>query len=152
MQKRSAVQFSFDWCTRRLGLLRIFFLLCIFGYIAGYVLFWQKRYYAMDVPVGGVQLSLKRPDGYVYPWNYTYCKQYVNRTANKADIADPLVCAGTQKRYQNIHTVCGNEIWVQFAEYGDPYTHNEAPRRLFKLNFDCRTGTSNFSPPIRARI
>lgn len=46
---------------RRLGLLHYFFMLCIVGYIVGYVIVYDKRYLKLEAPVGSVRMSLLSP-------------------------------------------------------------------------------------------
>ena len=77
---------------RYLGGIRYFMLLLIFAYIVGYVLIYDRGYYECETPTGAIELSLKKPDGYLYPWNYSYCIQYANITKQKNDIIDPLYC------------------------------------------------------------
>ena len=57
---------------RYLGLLRLSILFIIFGYIVGYVIIYNKGYYATDVPVGAIELSLKKPDGWMYVFYIYY--------------------------------------------------------------------------------
>lgn len=50
---------------RYLGLLRYSIMTLIFVYIVVYVIILNKGYYATDTPVGAIELSLEKPDGYM---------------------------------------------------------------------------------------
>ena len=74
---------------RYLGGIRYLMILCIFAYIVGYILVYERGYNECIVPEGSISLSLRKPPGMIYPSNYSYCTQNSN-----ANISDPLPCIG----------------------------------------------------------
>eukprot|EP01006_Ploeotia_vitrea_P028198 TRINITY_DN60921_c0_g1_i2.p1 TRINITY_DN60921_c0_g1~~TRINITY_DN60921_c0_g1_i2.p1 ORF type:complete len:427 (-),score=205.75 TRINITY_DN60921_c0_g1_i2:298-1578(-) len=74
---------------RYLGMLRLFLLLVIFLYIVGYVLIYQQKYLEIEVPVGSVATSLKKPGHLkIDVSQYPYCKNY----SGSEHFLDPAEC------------------------------------------------------------
>jgi len=77
---------------RYLGILRILFLLAIFGYIVGYVLIYSKKYLNIEIPIGSIRTSLQKVNATTYPYKHSYCSQYELANGGYSPYFDVLNC------------------------------------------------------------
>jgi len=91
---------------RYLGILRILFLLSIFGYIVGYVLIYSKKYLSIEVPVGSIRTSLQKESATTYPYKHPYCSQYEAANGGYSPYLDVLNC----KVWDEFQTVFPAEV------------------------------------------
>eukprot|EP01083_Nonionella_stella_P236398 830331_1 len=98
---------------RYLGGFRYLMMSIIFGYIIGYVIFFNSGYNLCIVPNGSIELSLLKPNTTIYPKNYSYCTQNPN-----ANISDPLPCQVVDERdvYQPVDQSSAIYIVTRFNQ------------------------------------
>lgn len=61
---------------RRLGIVRLIFILTILGYIIGDVFIVKRKFLDVETPVGTVSVSLKKPDKVTDVTHFPYCHRY----------------------------------------------------------------------------